>query len=89
MTGVVKKCIAVFKSRTQVMAFIESMNLSGVACKMVSTPKEARVGCGTSAEFPLSKLNLAKSIVQRGGFSSFNGFFLLEKRGTHTTTVRI
>ena len=89
MIVVIKKCIAVFKSRTQVMLFVEIMNNYGVPCKIISTPKEAHVGCGVSAEFSLDKLNQAKIIVNNVGISSFNGFFLIEKRGSHTTTVRI
>lgn len=89
MITVVKKCVAVFKSRSQVMTFIEYMNSRGVACKLISTPKEAHVGCGVSAEFSQSKLIDAKTVVNAGRFSSFVGFFLIEKRGTHTTTVRI
>ena len=89
MIIVIKKCVAVFKSRTQVMSFVEIMNSRGVPCKIISTPKEAHVGCGVSAEFPQSKLNIAKVVVNMGGFSSFIAFFLLEKRGSHTTTVRI
>ena len=85
----VKKCVAVFKSRTQVMSFVEFLNNQGVQCKLIATPKEAHVGCGVSAEFPLIKLNVAKLVVNRVGFSAFVGFFLLEKRGTHTTVVRI
>jgi hypothetical protein len=89
MVIVVKKCVAVFKSRTQVMAFKEIMNSRGVSCKLISTPKEAHVGCGVSAEFSQNNLNLAKTVVGRGKFSSFVGFFLIEKRGSHTTTARI
>ena len=89
MITAIKKCVAVFKSRNQVMAFIETMNRSGVVCKMVATPKEARVGCGVSAEFMQSKVHIAKFIIKNGEFSSFVGIFLIEKRGRYTTTVRI
>ncbi len=89
MIIVVKKYVAVFKSRTQVMAFVEIMNSRGAPCKIISTPKEAHVGCGVSAEFSQDKLKQAKIVVDNIGFSSFIGFFLIEKRGSHTTTVRI
>ena len=85
----VKKCVAVFKSRTQVMSFVEFMKSQGVQFKLIATPKEAHVGCGVSAEFPQIKLNLAKHVVNSIGFSAFVGFFLIEKHGTHTTVVRI
>ena len=89
MSIAVKKCVAVFKSRTQVMSFVEFLNSQGVFCKLIATPKEAHVGCGVSAEFSLNKLNVAKKVVYSVGFSAFAGFFLIEKRGTHTTVVRI
>ena len=89
MIAVYKKVVAVFKSRSQVMSFIESMNAYGVPCKSVSTPKEARIGCGVSAEFSPSHLSRAKEIINRGRYNSFHGLYLIEKRGTRTTTVRI
>lgn len=84
-----KKVIAVFKSRSQVMGFVEIMNNQGVYSSVISTPKEANVGCGVSAEFSVLNINKAKSIISNGRFNSFNGFFLIEKRGTHVTTTRI
>lgn len=89
MVTVIKKCVAVFKSRSQVMEFQEIMAKQGVPCKIISTPKEAHVGCGVSLEFQPSKLEIAKILVNKGRFNSFYGFFLIEKRGTHTATVRI
>ena len=71
------------------MSFVEIFNSQGVSCKLISTPKEAHVGCGVSAEFSQSKINVAKNVVYSVGFSTFVGFFLIEKRGTHTTVVRI
>ncbi len=84
-----KRCVVVFKSRTQVMYFIELMVKRGIYAKSVSTPKEAQIGCGISAEIPLSSVNLAKSIIKTVGFSSFYGILLIEKRGLRTTTSKI
>ncbi len=45
-------CIAVFRSRTQVMEFIEYMQSRGIDSSAINTPAEAHVGCGISAKFP-------------------------------------
>ena len=84
-----KRCVVVFKSRTQVMYFIEIMSKKGIYAKSVSTPKEAKIGCGISAEIPLNSLTLAQNIIKSIGFSSFYGIFLIEKRGLRTTTTKI
>ncbi|MBO5926645.1 MAG: DUF3343 domain-containing protein [Clostridia bacterium] len=84
-----KKCVVVFKSRTQVMSFIDFLSKKGIYARGVPTPKEARVGCGISAEIPYSYLTDAKRAVRIGNFSSFYGIFLIEKRGNRTTTTKI
>ncbi len=84
-----KRCVVVFKSRTQVMYFIDIMNKNGHTAKSVSTPKEARIGCGISAEIKLSSLTYAYNVIKRVGFSSFYGVFIIEKRGERTTTTKI
>ncbi len=89
MSTIYKKGVAVFKSRSQVMAFIEKMNSLGASSRLISTPKEAHLGCGVSAEFSVSHLSTAKAVVNRFRYNSFYGFFLIEKRGSRTTTVRI
>ena len=84
-----KKCVAVFKSRTQVLSFIDVLNNYGIFAKTISTPKEAHIGCGISAEFALRQLNIAKRIIQTQKYSSFYGFFLIEKNSNRTSVVRI
>lgn len=71
------------------MYFIELMAKRRIFAKAVSTPKEAKIGCGISAEIPLSVINLAQSIIKSVGFSSFYGIFLIEKRGLRITTTKI
>ena len=84
-----KKCVVVFKSRTQAMSFIDIMKREGYFAKIVSTPKEARIGCGISAEILKSNASVALKIVKRGGFSSFHGIFLIDKLGNRTSTTKI
>ncbi len=81
-------CIAVFRSRTQVMAFIEYMQKMGVNCTTVPTPKEAKIGCGISAKVPISMMNKAAEVISANRLTAFYGFFVITKNGNRTTTVR-
>ena len=84
-----KTVIAVFRSKTETYKFIEYMLALGIEASAVSTPKEAHVGCGISARFFYDKLNVASKIIKSGGFSAFKGFYVIVKRGTRTSTVKI
>lgn len=81
--------VAVFRSRTQVLEFVDYMHDLNANCSVIATPKEAKIGCGVSAKFPYSYLNVANSIIKRRNLTAFYGFFLITKNGNRTTTVRI
>ena len=70
-----KYCLAVFRSRTAVLAFAEYLSRGGVACKIINTPSEAHIGCGV----------YAVEVVRRYGLSGFGGFYLYEKNGNRTS----
>lgn len=84
-----KTCIAVFRSKTEVYEFVDAMRFSGAMASIINTPKEAHVGCGISAKISDGLIHYAKSIITRYRLTSFYGFFIVEKRGDRTTTVRI
>lgn len=84
-----KICIAVFRSKTETYKFIEYMRSLNVECSAVSTPKEARVGCGISAKFQYANLQTANRVIANGNFKAFKGIFIIEKRGNRSSTVRI
>ncbi len=84
-----KNCYALFRSKTQASIFKEMLNSNGVICRIVSTPKEARLGCGYSVVFQLNALNEAKKIISNRSLDAFNGFIIIEKNGLRTSTIRI
>ena len=84
-----KNCYALFRSKTQANIFRDVLNSKGVICRIVSTPKEARLGCGYSVVFQLVALNEAKKIISSRRFDAFNGFIIIEKNGLRTSSVRI
>ena len=69
--------LAVLKSRAQTLDLVSSLRAAGVPAQAVSTPKEAGVGCGISARFEDSFFVRAKSVVAKGGYSSFAGYMRL------------
>ncbi len=70
-------CIAVFLSSTSTRIFAEKLRAQGVWCRIISTPPEAKVGCGRSVEFSSCDLRKAKMVISytRGSFAG-----LFEKR---------
>ena len=83
-----KKYIAVFRSRTGVLSFINEVRKHGVYAIAVQTPKEAKVGCGISAEFSIRGISVAKQLVSTGLFPSFYGFFVVERVGKLVSVTR-
>ena len=71
-----KKYVAVFRSRTDVLTFIEDMKKNYAFAKTVPTPKEFKLGCGVSAEFNTQFETLAKKLIKTGKYSSFYALVL-------------
>ena len=70
-----KVIIAVFRSRTETMKFYNLLGKSGVACEIISTPREAKVGCGLSVKFDGRYLSSVNKLLPRYGFKSFVSFY--------------
>ncbi len=75
-----KKYVAVFRSRTDVLTFIDDMRKSSAYAKVVSTPKEAKIGCGISAELSYASINIAKKLIKIKKYNSFHAILLIDNR---------
>lgn len=73
--------LAVFRSRSQTMEFCAELKKYGIPVQTVSTPKQAKVGCGLSCKFSSGFIQRAKSILGSGKYSSFSGFYKIRKIG--------
>ena len=82
-------CLAVFRSRTQTYEFIEYMVRSGISCRAVTTPPEAHLGCGISAEFYIAHKSYAAEVISKKGLNSFVAFYKITTRGRTTMTDRL
>ena len=84
-----KRYVAVFRSRTDVLTFVEDMKKNSAYIKTVTTPKEARIGCGISAEFSNLDLAKAKKLIKIKRYQSYLGIFIIQKTPYGTVTERI
>ncbi len=84
-----KTVIAVFKSKPEVMRFIEKMVYQGARAQTTGTPKEAKIGCGISARFEYRNLNLAKKILREEHFEGFHQAYLIETDGSRVSKRRL
>lgn len=81
--------LAVFRSRTQTQNFARIMRERGMACSVVRTPPEAKVGCGISAKVSYYDLPRAERIVWEYRLTSFNGFYEFARITGRTVVKRI
>lgn len=66
--------LAVFRSRTDTLSFIDDMKRNSAYAVSVSTPKQTGLGCGISAKFLKSSFSVAKRLIAVKKYKSFYGF---------------
>jgi len=70
--------VVAFRSRAETVKFSEILKRYGVYNEIVSTPKEAGVGCGLSVKISKNSVQSVKRVVAVVGMKSFAGFFLVK-----------
>lgn len=70
--------VVAFRSRAETVKFSEILKRYGVYNEIVSTPKEAGVGCGLSVKISKDSVQSVKRVVAVVGMKSFAGFFLVK-----------
>jgi len=73
-----------FRSRTDASSFKEYLKFYGETATLVSTPKEAGVGCGLSVKISVNALSTAKKVLKNKNYSALTGIFLVSIRGGHS-----
>ena len=71
--------VIAFRSRAQTVKFYELLTRNGVKAQIISTPKEAGVGCGLSVRITSSALFMAKTLLKKTQPSSFAGLFMVRE----------
>ena len=70
-----------FKSRSETLKFAELLKKSGVYATVVTTPKEAGIGCGLSVKTENVNLGFIKRAIYYSGSKSFAAVFLVKVQG--------
>ncbi len=73
--------LAVFRSRAHSLDYAERLNRYGVSATTVSTPKEAKIGCGLCVRFDARYFVRAQALLKMGRYSTFKGFYKIEFTG--------
>ena len=79
--------IAVYRSRNVSMRVYNFLSQQGVTCALVSTPRNANVGCGLSVKFSKSALPAVHGVLSSA--ETFVGFFLVKNTYSGSTLVRL
>ena len=69
--------LAVFRSRSQAADCNSMLRMYGIPSNLVNTPKEAGTGCGLSVKIPQNMVARAKTLIARGKYSAFYGYFTM------------
>ena len=70
--------LAVFRSRAHSLDYARRLNEYGVPSTTVSTPKEAKIGCGLCVRFDARYFVRARAILRTAPYASFKGFYKTE-----------
>lgn len=79
--------LAIFRNKTDTMAFYSILLSYRVKCKIVNTPKQAMIACGISVKLSMNDYVKALEIFKRRRFSSFVGFYKVTERGSSLIIV--
>jgi hypothetical protein len=56
----------------------KELDKRGLFAEVVSTPKEANIGCGLSVKISPYQMNYVKRVVLTGGYKTFVAFFKVD-----------
>lgn len=74
--------LAIFRNKTETMAFYSILLSYKVNARIVNTPKQAMIACGISVKLNINDYQKAMQIFKRRRFSSFVGFYKVFSDGS-------
>ena len=81
--------IVAFRSRTESIKLSEILKRNGIDNRIISTPKQAGVGCGLSVQVARERLRAVNAILEQRVFYSFTGIFVLKIQNGRRVIVQI
>jgi hypothetical protein len=73
--------LAIFRNKTDTMAYYSILSSYKVKCNIINTPKQAMIACGISVKLNIKDYDKALQIFKRRRFSSFDGFYKVIENG--------
>lgn len=70
--------LAVFRNRSETLAFSSYLNKYRINNQVVSTPSSLGEVCGISVKFHKNSLKQALNVFRQNNYLSFNSFYLTE-----------
>ena len=70
--------LAVFRSRSHSLDYVERLHSYGVQATTMTIPKELKIGCGLCVRLDARDLFRAQAIMKTGRYSSFKGFYKMD-----------
>ena len=70
--------IAVFRSRSQAIDCNMRLRTLGIPSNVISTPREANVGCGLSVKIPKGTEVRARAVISNFRYSAFYGYYTVK-----------
>lgn len=67
--------LAIFRNKTETMAFYSILLSYKIQCRIINTPKQALIACGISVKLAIENANIALEIMKRRKFDNFVGFY--------------
>ena len=81
--------IVVFRSRTNVMRFVDKMRGNGYAASVIPLPKDIQIGCGLCAKINGPDVKIAFQVVNYYRISGFYGVYSVEKNGLRSRVNKL
>jgi len=79
--------LAVFRARTETLAYSHILKSYGVQCTIINTPRQVSVSCGISVKMPLNYFDIAVAVRQRRNFSSFAGLYKITENPNNALII--
>jgi len=73
--------VAAFRSRQQVFMFEGALRREGIACQIVSTPRDVSMGCGLSVRFRLEDTANVIRALRQVNTTNLIGLYRVEYAG--------
>lgn len=73
--------LAAFRSRAHTLRFYDLLRSYKVECRVVNTPKEAKIGCGISVRCGPEAVGYVNLSLRKTAFPTFIGVFKVTEDG--------